>query len=180
MTHATRTSRVPMKGECYEAITHLCVPQSVAATSDNWVELSATLSLSLTHTHTHIDFNYSTEGFCEKVDTTCSAANTCKTCDTFGGMGGKCTEIDYFPNATVSEFGLIDYDEDDQEGTVHKIMSEIYSRGPVAATINAEPIVKYAGGIFTDEGHSQRTNHIVSITGWGKDESTGTSYWIVR
>mmetsp|Transcript_18948 Transcript_18948/g.45758 ORF Transcript_18948/g.45758 Transcript_18948/m.45758 type:complete len:380 (-) Transcript_18948:177-1316(-) len=122
----------------------------------------------------------STEGFCEHVDTTCNAANTCKTCDTFGGMGGKCTEIDYFPNATVAEFGMVDYDDDDKEGTVHKIKSEIYSRGPVAATINAEPIVKYTGGIFTDENHSTQSNHIVSITGWGKDETTGVSYWIVR
>lgn len=30
--------------------------------------------------------NESTEGFCPHVDTTCSAINTCKTCDTFGGM----------------------------------------------------------------------------------------------
>ncbi|KAG7361557.1 outer membrane autotransporter barrel domain containing protein [Nitzschia inconspicua] len=122
----------------------------------------------------------STEGFCQKVDTTCNAANICKTCDTFGGMGGKCSEIDYFPNATVAEYGLIDYDEDDIEGTCHKIMSEIYARGPVAATINAEPIVKFTGGIFTETGHSQRTNHIVSITGWGTDPETGTKYWIIR
>ena len=57
-------------------------------------------------------------------------------------------------NATVAEYGLIDYDADDKEGTVHKIMSEIYSRGPVAATINAEPIVKYTGGVFSEEGKS--------------------------
>ena len=57
-------------------------------------------------------------------------------------------------NATVAEYGLIDYDADNKEGTVHKIMSEIYSRGPVAATINAEPIVKYTGGVFSEEGKS--------------------------
>ena len=84
----------------------------------------------------------STEGFCDKIDTTCTAENTCKTCDTFGGMGGKCVALDYFPNATVAEYGLIDYDERNMDGTVHKIMAEIYARGPVAATINAEPIVK--------------------------------------
>ena len=128
----------------------------------------------------------STEGFCDKIDTTCTALNTCKTCDTFGGLGGKCVALEYFPvsaaeeisrnysmvpssylylllfdpifletqNATVAEYGLIDYDADDKEGTVHKIMSEIYSRGPVAATINAEPIVKYTGGVFSEEGKS--------------------------
>ena len=34
----------------------------------------------------------STEGFCEHIDTSCTASNTCKTCDTFGGMGGKVSE----------------------------------------------------------------------------------------
>jgi len=122
----------------------------------------------------------STEGFCDKIDTSCSAVNTCKTCDTFGGMGGKCSEIDYFPNATVAEYGLIDYDPDDKDATVHKIASEIFARGPVAATINAEPIVKYTGGVFSEEGYSESTNHIVSITGWGTDPSTLKQYWIVR
>ena len=42
----------------------------------------------------------SKEGFCDKVDTTCSALNTCRTCDTFGGMGGTCVGIASYPNAT--------------------------------------------------------------------------------
>jgi len=60
----------------------------------------------------------SSKGFCAKVDTTCSPINTCRTFDTFGGMGGKCTEIDVSPNATVAEFGQLDND-------VHQIMAEI-------------------------------------------------------
>lgn len=115
----------------------------------------------------------STEGFCPHVDTTCKKENICRTCDTFGGMGGKCTEIDYFPNATVAEYGMIDNDID-------AIMSEIYARGPVAATINAEPIVEYEGGIFDDAEEDRGTNHIVSIVGWGTDEDSGKKYWIVR
>lgn len=123
----------------------------------------------------------STEGFCPHVDTTCRKDNICRTCDTFGGMGGKCTEIDYFPNATVAEYGMVDND-------VEAIMAEIYTRGPVAATINAEPIVDYAGGIFSETKYSQFTNHIVSIVGWGLDmdnnndggEGKGKKYWIVR
>ena len=98
----------------------------------------------------------SSEGFCDKVDTTCSPINTCRTCDSFGGNGGKCTEIDIFPNATVAEFGQLDND-------VHQIMAEIYAHGPVAACINAKPIVKYQGGVFSDESESKETNHIVSI-----------------
>ena len=37
--------------------------------------------------------NESTDGICPHVDTTCSATTTCKTCDTFAGMGGKCVEV---------------------------------------------------------------------------------------
>lgn len=122
----------------------------------------------------------SKDGFCSYVDTTCSKPNTCRTCDTFAGMGGACTEIDYFPNATVAEYGLIDFDQDDIETTVHKIMAEIYVRGPVAATINAEPIVKYTGGVFTDDSYDTQTNHIVSIVGWGAVPDSESKYWIIR
>jgi cathepsin X len=116
----------------------------------------------------------STEGFCKSLDTTCKKENICRTCDTFGGMGGKCTSIDYFPNATVAEYGTV------ESGNVDAIMAEIYTRGPVAATINAEPIVEYGGGIYADVGESKQTNHIVSIVGWGKDEESGKKHWIVR
>jgi len=113
----------------------------------------------------------SKEGFCENLDTSCSAVNTCKTCNTFSSMGGACTEIDIFPNATVAEYGLIENDVDATK-------AEIYTRGPVAATINAEPILNWKGGVFTDDTADQGTNHIVSIVGWGKEGET--SYWIVR
>ena len=29
-------------------------------------------------------------------------------------------------------------------------------------------------------GHSESTNHIVAIVGWGTDADSGTKYWIVR
>lgn len=116
----------------------------------------------------------STDGFCAAVDTTCKKENICRTCDTFAGMNGACTEIEYFPNATVAEYGMVTaYDVD-------AIMSEIYARGPVAATINAEPILDYTGGIFTNTTFSQGTNHIVSIVGWGMDATSGKKHWIVR
>ena len=49
----------------------------------------------------------SKEGICTHVDTTCSAMNICKTCDTFAGMGGNCVSIDTFPNATGTPWTLI-------------------------------------------------------------------------
>lgn len=131
----------------------------------------------------------STDGICKHVDTSCSASTTCKTCDTFAGMGGQCVEIDVFPNATVAEYGQIPTESSDPDYDVVKaIKSEIFARGPVAATINAEPIVEYQGGVFTDDSHSQSTNHIVSIVGWGQFSDSDTdsgddakkTYWIIR
>ena len=40
--------------------------------------------------------------------------------------------------------------------------------------------MQYKGGVFDDDSHSQMTNHIVSIVGWGMDEETGKKHWIVR
>jgi cathepsin X len=122
----------------------------------------------------------STEGFCAHVDTSCSAINTCKTCDTFAGEGGKCSAIDYFPNATISEYGTYSVMTSPKD-VAHKIMAEIYARGPVATGVNAEPLVEYKGGIVTDSKvWHMMVNHIVSIVGWGTDEETGNKYWIVR
>mmetsp|Transcript_15955 Transcript_15955/g.40034 ORF Transcript_15955/g.40034 Transcript_15955/m.40034 type:complete len:376 (+) Transcript_15955:136-1263(+) len=122
----------------------------------------------------------STEGFCPHVDTTCSSVNTCKTCDTFGGMGGQCTEIDIMPNATIAEYGTYSYITD-RSDIVHKLQSEIYARGPVATGVNAEPIVEYTGGRVDDTKiWHMMVNHIVSIVGWETDPETGNVYWIVR
>jgi cathepsin X len=69
---------------------------------------------------------------------------------------------------------------------VHKIKAEIYARGPVAAGVNAEPIVNYKGGVVKDKNILHKlVNHVVSIVGWGVEEGEGddeedTEYWIVR
>merc|ERR1711965_16911 len=116
----------------------------------------------------------STEGFCAHVDTTCTAHNTCRTCSTFSDNGGFCSEIDDYPRATIKEYGNYRLNHE-------AVMAEIYKRGPVAAGINAEPILDYQGGIVTDDDpDKQMVNHIVSIVGWGTDKETGTKYWIVR
>lgn len=126
----------------------------------------------------------SKEGFCSHVDTTCSAVNTCRTCGTFSEMGGKCVELDYFPNATVAEYGVIGdgmFDLfSDQAKRVHNIKAEIYARGPVAATINADPLRDYEGGIVDDDTASTEADHIISIVGFGKDPDTQKAFWIIR
>jgi len=126
----------------------------------------------------------SQEGFCPYIDTQCSAINTCRTCSGFSDSGGECVELDYFPNATVAEYGEVGdgfmHMFDSDETRMHNIKAEIYARGPVATTINASPLSDYEGGILDDETASTTTNHIVSIVGFGKDNETGKDFWIIR
>jgi len=110
----------------------------------------------------------SQEGFCESVDTTCTALNVARTCPTFGE---DCVALEYYPNATVTEAGSV-------VGAV-KIQQEIMARGPVACGVDAEGILDYEGGIVDDSSPYQ-INHIVSIVGWGTDKDTNTPYWTVR
>lgn len=116
----------------------------------------------------------SSQGFCDHVDTSCNAINTCVTCS---GFDEGCTALNYFPNATVAEYGTV-------PGTgAEKVMNmkkEIHTRGPVAVTINASPLKAFTGGkVFDDDNESKMANHVVSIVGWGKDND-GKEYWHVR
>lgn len=112
--------------------------------------------------------------FCKYIDTSCSPENICRTC-TNPEKGGNCTAIHRFPNATVAEYGTYHND-------LHAIMAEIYVRGPVKASVNGIAIQNYTGGIIYDDPklRNMTHNHGVAIVGWGLEESTNTSYWIVR
>lgn len=112
----------------------------------------------------------SQEGICPHVDTTCTAENIAKTCSTFSSMGGKCTGLSSFPNATVAEYGTIQGQE--------AMQAEIYARGPIACGIDALPLLEYTGGIVTNNP-GQQVDHVISVVGWGNDDKDG-QYWIVR
>ena len=119
----------------------------------------------------------STDGFCPYVDTTCSALNTCRTCT----HDGDCKAIEIFPNASIAEYGTYSYYTGGFGQVAAQIQAEIYARGPVAAGVNAEPLVEYQGGVVYDtHWWNWMVNHVVSIVGWDVDEETGESYWIVR
>mmetsp|Transcript_18158 Transcript_18158/g.31946 ORF Transcript_18158/g.31946 Transcript_18158/m.31946 type:complete len:121 (+) Transcript_18158:358-720(+) len=95
-------------------------------------------------------------------------------------MGGKCTEIDVMPNATIAEYGTYSI-LGDPSGIMHKLQSEILARGPIATGVNAEPLVEYTGGRVEDTKlWHMMVNHVVSIVGWETDPETGKVYWIVR
>lgn len=126
----------------------------------------------------------SNEGFCNHIDTSCSAINTCRTCGSFSKTPPfkKCQELDRYPNATISEWGYIPrHDGKDHVSMVHAMKAEIYARGPVAVGINAHILNEYnASTIISDINAPKRLNHFVSIVGWGKDDATNTQYWITR
>lgn len=107
----------------------------------------------------------SKEGFCPHVDFTCNAMNTARTCPTFGK---KCVGLSSYPNATVSDFGIIHGSE--------AMQKEIFHRGPIACTVDANPLHDYTGGIVTARGLF--VNHIISLVGWGTDSKEGLYFYM--
>mmetsp|Transcript_20770 Transcript_20770/g.34339 ORF Transcript_20770/g.34339 Transcript_20770/m.34339 type:complete len:356 (+) Transcript_20770:84-1151(+) len=113
----------------------------------------------------------SDEGLCQHKDYTCSAINTCRTCNKFTDKGGFCSEVETFPNATIKEYGNVTEEAN--------IMAEIYARGPVACSLNAGPLDNYTGGVLDAPLADKETNHVISLVGWGERQD-GTKYWIGR
>jgi len=104
----------------------------------------------------------------EADDNECSAIDTCRNC--VGPPGsGTCFAQTNFTMFYVDEFA-------DIQG-VENIMSEIYTRGPVAAGIDATVLETYTGGIITAT-QPANIDHIVSLVGWGTEN--GIDYWIGR
>ena len=67
----------------------------------------------------------SSEGSCAAGDVSryeCKPENTCRTCSTFSDMGGFCSALDSFPNASIAEYGEVSGEKE--------IMAEVYARGP--------------------------------------------------
>mmetsp|Transcript_24948 Transcript_24948/g.77570 ORF Transcript_24948/g.77570 Transcript_24948/m.77570 type:complete len:441 (-) Transcript_24948:275-1597(-) len=106
------------------------------------------------------------DGMCRGADWKCTAPNVAVTCGTFGE---KCVGLTHYPNATIAEHGSITGKD--------AMMKEIYSRGPIACGIDADPLRKYTTGIATEV--SSDTDHVISVVGWGTDKTEGL-YWIVR
>lgn len=80
-----------------------------------------------------------------------------------------CVGLSKYPNVTISDYGSI--------SGKNAMMKEIYNRGPISCGINAVPIEDYTGGIA--KGWSLLADHVISVVGWGHDDSEGL-YWIVR
>jgi len=103
-------------------------------------------------------------------DFDCTPINTCRNCKGPPGQG-TCWAQQNYTRFWVDQYASVN--------GVAKIMAEIAARGPVAAGIDATVLEDYTGGIITQTQPSM-INHIVSIVGYGTDNSTGTDYWIGR
>ena len=114
----------------------------------------------------------SDEDNCKNKDYSCVPENVCKTCSTFTKMGGTCRAIHYYPNATISSYGRV-------FGATF-MQQEIYENGPIACGINANAILNYTGGLLDVPSVSKEIDHIISIVGWGYDQSLKKQYWNVR
>jgi len=153
----------------------------------------------------------STEGFCPHVydKTSCVAENICQTChppitDRSGGSSSDCQAVlpPRIPNATVHEYGTYHpamnmHNKNHQhKNNVTILMAEIFARGPVKASINADGIRNYEGGILNVNTSgidvwNLTHNHGVSIVGWGyhhqeedskysHQQPSSYQYWIIR
>jgi cathepsin X len=98
-------------------------------------------------------------------------------CDQFNRCGScwpdSCFAVQNYTRYFVKDYGQVSGREN--------IMAEIHFRGPIACSIgktqNFQGRPRRIDDIITV---FVQMNHIVSVTGWGVEESTGIEYWIVR
>lgn len=96
----------------------------------------------------------------------CTDFNQCGDC-----LHGTCTAIKNFKRWKVREYGRVIGAEN--------MKAEIYSRGPISCSImSTAKLHQYKGGIFREYLDNNKTNHVVSVVGWGVENAV--NYWIVR
>jgi len=102
----------------------------------------------------------------------CDLFNACGTCT----PDGPCINITTYTHYKVGDYASI--------SGVQQMQAEIFARGPISCGIEATAgLEAYTGGIYSEYIPEPAINHIISVVGWGVDNSTAgnhTNYWMVR
>ena len=104
----------------------------------------------------------------------CNSVNVCRTCNSVSACRtcSACSPVPIFRVWKAKAYGLISGE--------HKMMREIYKNGPIACSMDAAAIQNYRGGIVSYASNkSLKTNHVVSVAGWGVS-SSNQKFWIAR
>jgi cathepsin X len=103
---------------------------------------------------------------------TCNLKHQCYTC--WPGHEG-CAPIgdEAYDRLVVSDYGNIH--------SVEEMKAEIMARGPITCGIDATAAMDAFPGdeVYMEFKERIGINHIISVVGWGRDDS-GIPYWIVR
>lgn len=105
--------------------------------------------------------------------TECVPENICRNCD----PDGNCTAVLDFPKVKVSEFGDVSGEDN--------MIAEVAMRGPIACQICSDPIWYWGYGpnrtsVFTDGANCTILDHVISVVGYGHDDTQNVDYWIIR
>ena len=106
----------------------------------------------------------------------CTAEHICENC----APGKGCNPVSNFTKFHVDEYGSM--------GGEQAMVSEIFSRGPIACSLDAGPIEKWgldvwgtpaAKSVFVDTTGAHTHDHEISVVGFG-ETSSGQKYWVIR
>jgi cathepsin X len=109
----------------------------------------------------------------------CSAFRNCMNCDppTPDAPHGVCYPVQSYDRYFVREYGRM------KKPSVHEMKAEIFRRGPISCSVDASFVEKghyKPGDIVRVKDQEWDLDHDISIAGWGFDEESGDSFWIVR
>jgi cathepsin X len=104
----------------------------------------------------------------------CTDIQKCKNCNWGPNFSVNCWAITSYPKWGVSQYGPVRGPDG--------MKKEIFARGPITCQMMVTNKFEntYTGGIYSEKTLFVSPNHAISVTGWGKDPTSGESYWIVR
>lgn len=103
----------------------------------------------------------------------CSDIQKCKNCKWNPDFSQNCWAVPKYTKYKVSQYGSV--------LGADAMKKELFARGPISCQMMVtNKFEDYTGGIYHEKSFIASPNHAISVTGWGKDATSGTEYWIVR